>query len=273
MQTRVSSEMMQYAHFLGTFCLILKEGRLEHMIQFQNVHVSYGDLDVLKGIDLQIEAGSKTVIIGPSGGGKSTLLRTVNLFEKPKKGKVLVNGRNLCGAPARQLYQSRQAIGMVFQNFNLYAHKTVLENLTMAPMLLRHEKKETVQQRAMENLQAVNLAEKANAYPSQLSGGQQQRVAIARALTMEPEILLFDEPTSALDPEMIQEVLEIMEEVASKKSITMLFVTHEMNFAEHIADRVLFLDEGVIIEDGTPQEVFHQPKNERTSAFFRKILH
>lgn len=243
------------------------------MIQFQDVHVSYGDLEVLKGIDLKIETGSKTVIIGPSGGGKSTLLRTVNLFEKPKKGRILIDGKDLCTVSTRQLCKSRRAIGMVFQNFNLYAHKTVLQNLTMAPMLLRHEKKEDVEQRALENLRAVNIEDKADAYPSQLSGGQQQRVAIARALTMQPEILLFDEPTSALDPEMIQEVLEIMEDVASKKNITMLFVTHEMKFAEHIADRVLFLDAGTILEDGTPQQVFHQPKNERTSAFFRKILH
>lgn len=243
------------------------------MIQFEDVHVSYGALDVLRGINLCIDEGSKTVIIGPSGGGKSTLLRTVNMFEKPKQGRVIIKGQDLCKLSKRQLYQTRQTIGMVFQSFNLYAHKTVLENLTMAPMLLKHEKKAVVKQRAMDNLRSVNVEDKANAYPSQLSGGQQQRVAIARALTMEPQILLFDEPTSALDPEMIQEVLEIMEKVAWERNITMLFVTHEMKFAEHIADRVLFLDDGIILEDGTPHEVFHQPKNERASSFFRKILH
>ena len=162
---------------------------------------------------------------------------------------------------------------MVFQNFNLYPHKTVLENLTMAPIVLKREGKEAVIERAMNNLREVNIAEKASAYPSQLSGGQQQRVAIARALTMRPKIMLFDEPTSALDPEMIQEVLDIMERVARETPITMLFVTHEMKFAEHIADRVLFLDEGVILEDGSPSTVFHHPKNERTTAFLGKILH
>lgn len=243
------------------------------MIHFEDVYVSYGKQDVLKGITLSIERGSKTVIIGPSGGGKSTLLRTINLFEKPRKGRVLVDGHDLCDASRRQLCKSRQAIGMVFQNFNLYAHKTVLENLTMAPTLLRGEKKEAVTERALANLRAVNIEEKAHVYPSQLSGGQQQRVAIARALTMQPDIMLFDEPTSALDPEMIQEVLEIMEEVASENNITMLFVTHEMKFAERIADRVLFLDRGQILEDGPPQDVFGCPQHGRTSEFFGKILH
>ena len=234
------------------------------LIVFDDVYVSFGTLDVLKGINLEIATDSKTVIIGPSGSGKSTLLRTINMFERPKKGDVFIDGKSITSMPDRMLCQVRQDIGMVFQNFNLYPHKTVLENLTMAPMVLRQEDKKAVLERALNNLREVNIEEKANAYPSQLSGGQQQRVAIARALTMQPKIMLFDEPTSALDPEMIQEVLDIMERVARDTEITMLFVTHEMKFAEHIADRVLFLDDGVILEDGTPDEVFHHPRNERT---------
>lgn len=243
------------------------------MIVFDDVHVSFGKLEVLRGINLEIETGSKTVIIGPSGSGKSTLLRTINMFERPCRGAVYIDGRAISEMPPRMLYQARQNIGMVFQNFNLYPHKTVLENLTMAPIVLKGESKAEVRERAMHNLVQVGIEEKAAAYPSQLSGGQQQRVAIARALTMRPSILLFDEPTSALDPEMIQEVLDIMERVALEEDCTMLFVTHEMKFAEHIADRILFLDGGDILEDGTPREVFHHPKNERASAFFGKILH
>ncbi len=243
------------------------------MIVFDDVFVSFGSLDVLKGISLEIATDSKTVIIGPSGSGKSTLLRTINMFERPRAGDVFIDGTAISGMSNRMLCQVRQDIGMVFQNFNLYPHKTVLENLTMAPIVLRHEDKKMVQELAMSNLREVNIEDKADAYPSQLSGGQQQRVAIARALTMRPKIMLFDEPTSALDPEMIQEVLEIMERVATDTEITMLFVTHEMKFAEHIADRVLFLDDGVIVEDGTPEQVFRHPKNERTKAFLGKILH
>ena len=243
------------------------------MIVFDDVTVSFGKLDVLKGISLEIATDSKTVIIGPSGSGKSTLLRTINMFERPRTGDVFIDGKAISGMSNRMLCQIRQDIGMVFQNFNLYPHKTVLENLTMAPVVLRHEDKKEVRERAMNNLREVNIEEKADAYPSQLSGGQQQRVAIARALTMRPKIMLFDEPTSALDPEMIQEVLDIMERVARDTELTMLFVTHEMKFAEHIADRVLFLDDGMIVEDGTPEQVFHHPKNERTKTFLGKILH
>ncbi len=243
------------------------------MIVFDNVHVSFGSLDVLKGINLEIASGSKTVIIGPSGSGKSTLLRTINMFERPKRGDVFIDGVSISGMNKRVLCQARQDIGMVFQNFNLYPHKTVLENLTLAPSVLKHESKASVRERALANLREVNIADKADAYPSQLSGGQQQRVAIARALTMRPKIMLFDEPTSALDPEMIQEVLDIMERVAVETEITMLFVTHEMKFAEHIADRVLFLDGGIILEDGAPEQVFHHPRNERTTSFLGKILH
>jgi aspartate/glutamate/glutamine transport system ATP-binding protein len=243
------------------------------LIVFNDVHVSFGSLDVLKGINLEIASGSKTVIIGPSGSGKSTLLRTINMFERPKRGDVFIDGASISGMNKRVLCQARQDIGMVFQNFNLYPHKTVLENLTLAPSVLKRESKASVRERAMANLREVNIDDKADAYPSQLSGGQQQRVAIARALTMRPKIMLFDEPTSALDPEMIQEVLDIMERVARETEITMLFVTHEMKFAEHIADRVLFLDGGIILEDGAPEQVFHHPSNERTTSFLGKILH
>ncbi len=241
------------------------------MIDMQHITMKYGELTVLDDISLQIAEGSKTVIIGPSGAGKSTLLRCMNLFERPCKGDVTVAGQLLTRQKNKVLYKARQEIGMVFQGFNLYAHKTVLENLTFAPILLRHERKEDVIERAMENLSKVGLASKKDSYPSQLSGGQQQRVAIARALTMRPKVILFDEPTSALDPEMISEVLGIMEDVA-KENITMVFVTHEMGFARHIADRLLFLEGGHIIEDDTPANVIEHPKNERTKQFFGKIL-
>ena len=241
------------------------------MIDMQHITMKYGELTVLDDISLQIAEGSKTVIIGPSGAGKSTLLRCMNLFEKPCAGTVIVGGQELTNQKSKVLYKARQEIGMVFQGFNLYAHKTVLENLTFAPVLLRHEAKESAVARAMENLGKVGLAAKKDSYPSQLSGGQQQRVAIARALTMRPKVILFDEPTSALDPEMISEVLSIMEDVA-KENITMVFVTHEMGFARHIADRLLFLEGGHIIEDDTPDAVIEHPKNERTKQFFSKIL-
>lgn len=241
------------------------------MIELEHITMKYGDLTVLNDISLQIAEGSKTVIIGPSGAGKSTLLRCINLFEKPFAGTVSVDGEVLTGMKNKNLYKARQNIGMVFQSFNLYAHKNVLENLTFAPILLKHEPKKEVVERAMENLEKVGLASKKDSYPSQLSGGQQQRVAIARALTMRPKVILFDEPTSALDPEMISEVLKIMEDVA-KENITMVFVTHEMGFARHIADRLLFLEGGKIMEDGTPEEVIDHPKNERTRQFFSKIL-
>lgn len=249
----------------------MSESNLKPMIDMRHITMRYGDLTVLDDISLQIAEGSKTVIIGPSGAGKSTLLRCMNLFEKPFSGTVSVDGKMLTGMKNKNLYKARQNIGMVFQSFNLYAHKTVLENLTFAPVLLKHVPKKDAEALAMENLEKVGLAAKKNSYPSQLSGGQQQRVAIARALTMKPKVILFDEPTSALDPEMISEVLKIMEDVA-KENITMVFVTHEMGFARHIADRLLFLEGGRIIEDGTPEEVIDNPKNERTRQFFSKIL-
>ncbi len=256
----------------GVRNLMYVEVFMKTMINMQEITMSYnGGKPVLDNITLGIKEGSKTVIIGPSGAGKSTLLRCINLFEKPQEGRVFVDGEELTHRPARDLYKARQGIGMVFQSFNLYAHKTVLENLIMAPVLLKHEKKSVITERAMMHLEQVGLANKKDAYPAELSGGQQQRVAIARALTMNPKVLLFDEPTSALDPEMISEVLNIMTEIA-KDNITMVFVTHEMGFASNIADRVLFLDGGKIMEDGTPEEVFQHPKYERTKAFLSKIL-
>ncbi|MDR3244230.1 MAG: amino acid ABC transporter ATP-binding protein [Elusimicrobiota bacterium] len=241
------------------------------MIEMVNVSMSFGSLKVLKDICINIKRGSKTVIIGPSGSGKSTLLRCINLFEKPQEGSVIIDNEAITDLRHKQLCRIRQSIGMVFQAFNLYAHKTVLENLCLAPVLLKKEKYKIVKERALMHLDQVGLSDKVHAYPSQLSGGQQQRVAIARALNMEPKILLFDEPTSALDPEMINEVLNIMTKVA-QENITMIFVTHEMGFASNIADRALFLNEGIITEDGTPFEVFNNPKNERTKQFFSKIL-
>jgi putative glutamine transport system ATP-binding protein len=246
------------------------ETNVKPMIELKSLNLHFGALHVLKGISLQIPDASKTVIIGPSGSGKSTLLRTVNCFERPQKGEVWVDGQCMTRLRSGALHKARENIGMVFQSFNLYPHKTVLENLTMAPMILKKEKKESATERARMHLKNVGLLEKADAYPAMLSGGQQQRVAIARALTMQPKIMLFDEPTSALDPEMIKEVIDIMLEVAREK-ITMLFVTHEMSFASKIADRILFLDGGTIIEDGPPDQVFNHPRSDRTRLFLSKI--
>ncbi len=244
----------------------------EAIISLKNVTMRFGDLQVLDSINLDIKRGSKTVIIGPSGGGKSTLLRCINLFERPQEGTVTVEGHELTSKKGRELCNIREGIGMVFQQFNLYPHMTVLENLCLAPMKLRKESRKVAVERAMDHLRQVGLEEKAESYPGQLSGGQQQRVAIARALCMNPPVLLFDEPTSALDPEMISEVLDIMQKVAEQKNITMVVVTHEMGFARTIADRLLFLDGGHIVEDGTPEEVFNNPTNERTKQFLSKIL-
>ena len=242
------------------------------MIKLEGVSMSFGELLVLDNINLKLKEGSKTVIIGPSGGGKSTLLRCINLFESPQKGQVFVDGEELTGKKRRDLCKIREKIGMVFQQFNLYPHMTVLDNLCLAPLKLLKENHQVVQERARMHLAQVGLTEKADSYPSQLSGGQQQRVAIARALCMNPKVLLFDEPTSALDPEMISEVLDIIQKVAEQENITLVVVTHEMGFANKIADRVLFLEKGQITEDGTPDEVFNNPKHERTKQFLSKIL-
>ena len=240
------------------------------MIEVQNLHKYFGELEVLKGIDARIGKGDCVCVIGPSGGGKSTFLRCINLLEMPTKGDILIEGvsamRNL-----RQLDQLRQKVGMVFQQFNLFPHMTVKENLTLAPVQLKKRTKAEADERAMELLNRVGLAEKADVYPGRLSGGQKQRVAIARALAMDPDVLLFDEPTSALDPEMVGEVLEVMKNLALNHA-TMVVVTHEMGFAREVGDRIFFMDGGVISEEGTPDEIFNHPRNERTREFLSKVL-
>jgi aspartate/glutamate/glutamine transport system ATP-binding protein len=240
------------------------------MIRLENIDKHFGHLHVLKDISLHVASGEKVVIIGPSGSGKSTLIRCMNLLERPNHGQVFVDGVEITANKAT-VNKVRESMGMVFQNFNLYPHKTVLENLTLAPVLLKKATKEAAAETGMAYLERVGLKEKADAYPSQLSGGQQQRVAIARALNMHPKIMLFDEPTSALDPEMIGEVLDVMIGLA-KEGITMVVVTHEMGFAKEVADRVLFLDEGRILEEGTPEHFFQNPTQERAKLFLSRIL-
>ncbi|WP_439443776.1 amino acid ABC transporter ATP-binding protein [Listeria aquatica] len=240
------------------------------MINVLNLHKHYGKNEVLKGIDLEIDAGEVVVVIGPSGSGKSTLLRCLNLLEKPSEGHVIFEDNDLL-AKGTNINQLRQRMGMVFQAFNLFPHKTVLQNLTLAPTKVKGESEKDANKKAMELLKKVGLAEKATSYPANLSGGQQQRVAIARALAMNPDVMLFDEPTSALDPEMVGEVLNVMKELA-KEGMTMVVVTHEMGFAREVADRVVFMDAGIIQEQGTPDEVFGNPKNERTKDFLGKVL-
>lgn len=240
------------------------------MIQLTEVHKYFGHNHVLKNINLTVQTGEKLVVIGPSGSGKSTLIRCMNLLEKPTSGKVVVDGVEITAhnAPVAKV---RQQVAMVFQQFNLYPHKTVLENLTLAPIIVGGVSKEEAEDSGMKYLERVGLTAKANVFPSQLSGGQQQRVAIARALNMHPKIMLFDEPTSALDPEMIQEVLDVMVDLAHE-GITMVVVTHEMGFARQVADRVIFMDEGEIVEQGTPEHFFINPNHERTKLFLSKIL-
>ncbi len=240
------------------------------MIQLDGVHKHFGALHVLKGIDVTVKSGEKVVVIGPSGSGKSTLIRCMNLLEKPSAGKVMVDGVEITAHKA-PVAKVRQSVAMVFQQFNLYPHKTVLENLTLAPVLIKGVPKAEAEQSGLAILDRVGLKVKANAYPSQLSGGQQQRVAIARALAMRPKIMLFDEPTSALDPEMIQEVLDVMVDLAHE-GITMVVVTHEMGFARQVADRVVIMDEGEILEQGTPEHFFSNPTHERTKLFLSRIL-
>jgi len=240
------------------------------VIQLEGLHKHFGHLHVLKGIDLDVKTGEKLVVIGPSGSGKSTLIRCMNLLEKPSAGKVVVDGVEITAHKA-QVAKVRQSVAMVFQQFNLYPHKTVLENLTLAPILIKGVSKAEAEESGLAILERVGLQAKASAYPSQLSGGQQQRVAIARALNMKPKIMLFDEPTSALDPEMIQEVLDVMVDLAHE-GITMVVVTHEMGFARQVADRVVFMDEGQIIEAGTPEHFFSNPTHERTKLFLSRIL-
>ena len=239
------------------------------MIQLQDVHKSFGKNEVIKGIDLHVTPGEVVVIIGPSGSGKSTVLRCMNYLEVPTSGKVVVDGLDL--ANKDNLSKVRTELGMVFQRFNLFPHMSVLKNLTLAQEKVRKTDKKEAKKIALQLLERVGLADKAEAYPDNLSGGQQQRVAIARALAMKPKALLFDEPTSALDPEMVHEVLDVMKALA-KEGMTMVVVTHEMGFAREVASRVVFVDDGQIQEEGTPEEVFDHPKNERLKSFLSKIL-
>ena len=239
------------------------------MIKLENVHKSFGKNEVLKGINLHIKQGQVVVIIGPSGSGKSTVLRTMNYLEEPTSGKVIVDGMDL--SDKKKLNDVRAEVGMVFQNFNLFPHMTVMENLTLAQTKVRKTSMEEAKKIGQALIDRVGLADKANAYPDSLSGGQKQRVAIARALAMKPKVMLFDEPTSALDPEMVSEVLDVMKSLA-EEGMTMVIVTHEMGFAKKVADRVLFVDGGLILEDNTPERVFDAPTNERTKSFLDKIL-
>ena len=239
------------------------------MIQLQNVHKYFGQLHVLKGVSTEIDAGEVVVIIGPSGSGKSTVLRTMNYLEEPTSGKVIVDGMDL--SDKSKLNEVRAEVGMVFQNFNLFPHMTVMENLTLAQTKVRKTSSDEAKKIGQSLLDRVGLKDKANAYPDSLSGGQKQRVAIARALAMKPKVMLFDEPTSALDPEMVREVLDVMKSLA-EEGMTMVIVTHEMGFAKEVADRVLFVDGGLILEDDTPEKVFDAPTNDRTKLFLSKIL-
>jgi len=240
------------------------------VIEISGLHKSFGHLEVLRGIDLQVDRGEVVCIIGPSGSGKSTLLRCVNLLEEPTSGKVVVNGTELTD-PDSDLDAARRQLGMVFQQFNLFPHLDVLNNLTVAQRKVLKRDKGEAERIARENLTKVGLLDKASAMPAQLSGGQQQRVAIARALSMNPSVMLFDEPTSALDPELVGDVLGVMRELADE-GMTMLVVTHEMSFAREVADRVLFMDGGVIVEQGPPSAVIAAPKQERTRSFLARVL-
>jgi len=239
-------------------------------VVIKNLKKSFGDLEVLKDINLEVCEGEVICIIGASGSGKSTLLRCINALEDASSGTVEVDGHDITGAHAN-INKYRQDIGMVFQQFNLFPHMTVLQNISFAPSSLKLKTKAEAQAKSMALLKRVDLEEKANVYPEQLSGGQQQRVAIARALAMEPDVMLFDEPTSALDPEMVGEVLAVMKKLAHE-GMTMIVVTHEMGFAKEVADRVIFIDEGYIVEEGPPKEVFGNPKNQRTINFLNKVL-
>lgn len=246
------------------------------MISIKGLTKNFGNLQVLRGIDEHVEKGEVIVIIGPSGSGKSTFLRCLNLLEQPTSGSIIFNGDDITNIKQRGLKREkridyyRSEMGMVFQHFNLFPHLTVLDNITLAPVIIKKENKHSAQKRAMELLERVGLAEKAHVYPPQLSGGQKQRIAIVRALAMQPLVMLFDEPTSALDPEMVGEVLGVMKDLAHE-GMTMAVVTHEMSFARDVGTRILFMDEGLIIEQGRPDEIFVNPKHPRTSEFLGKI--
>ena len=240
------------------------------MIKLEHVDKYFGDLHVLKDVNLEVAEGEKLVIIGPSGSGKSTTVRCMNFLEEPTSGHVYIDGQELTNKNKTRIV--RDNMSMVFQQFNLYPHMTVLKNLTLAPMKLHHKTKAEAEELAYHYLEVVGLRDKADVYPPQLSGGQQQRIAIARALCAQTKIILFDEPTSALDPETIQEVLDVMVKLAHEKNITMVVVTHEMGFARNVADRIVFMADGQIIEEGTPEHFFTSPKNERVRQFLRKIV-
>ena len=240
------------------------------LLKIQDLHKSFGDHEVLKGINIEIKKGEVVVIIGASGSGKSTFLRTLNLLEVPSSGKIIFEGNELC-AQKSDVNKHRQKMGMVFQHFNLFEHLSVLENLCIAPIKLLKKSKEQAKKEAVELLNQVGLADKISAYPSSLSGGQKQRIAIVRALAMSPDVMLFDEPTSALDPEMVGEVLNVMKNLA-RSGMTMVVVTHEMGFAREVASRVLFFDKGIVAEDASPNEIFSNPKNSRLKEFLSRIL-
>ncbi len=244
--------------------------RGDTLIKVQGLHKIFGELHALSGISEEIHKGEVVVIVGPSGSGKSTFLSSLNLLEEPSEGQVIFEGEDITDKKV-DINKHRQKMGMVFQHFNLFPHKTILQNITLAPIKLLKRSKDDAEKRAMELLRLVGLEEKADAYPSQLSGGQKQRIAIVRSLAMDPEVMLFDEPTSALDPEMVGEVLELMKQLA-RDGMTMVVVTHEMGFAKEVATRVIFMDEGQIKEQGEPEEFFGNPKDERLKEFLSKIL-
>ncbi len=240
------------------------------IIHVSDLHKSFGDNEVLKGIDCDVEPQEVVCVIGPSGSGKSTFLRCLNMLEDITSGEVVIDGKHLTDKQTN-INEVRTEIGMVFQQFNLFPHMSVLENISLAPLKVRNLSTQAVRDRALKLLDKVGLGDKANAYPAQLSGGQQQRVAIARALAMEPKMMLFDEPTSALDPDRVGEVLGVIKQLA-EEVMTMVVGTHEMGFASEVADRVLFMDDGLIVEEGTPDEIFRAPKSERTKSFLNKVL-
>ncbi|MNW46140.1 amino acid ABC transporter ATP-binding protein, PAAT family [Fontibacillus panacisegetis] len=240
------------------------------MITVKNLHKNFGPLHILKGIDLEIKKGEVVVVIGPSGSGKSTFLRCLNLLEQPTDGEIKFEGKSITDK-RHNINNTREKMGMVFQQFNLFPHKTVMDNITMAPIRVKKLDKAKAEAIAVDLLRTVGLEDKRDAYPSQLSGGQKQRIAIARALAMEPHVMLFDEPTSALDPEMVGEVLDVMKKLA-ERGMTMVIVTHEMGFAREVGDRIIFMDQGIVMEQGTPQEVFNAPKHQRTQDFLSKVL-
>lgn len=243
---------------------------METIIKVEHLSKKFGENEVLKDINYEIKQGEVVVIIGPSGSGKSTFLRCMNLLEIPTSGQILFEGQDITN-PKNDIFKMREKMGMVFQNFNLFPNMSVLDNITLSPVKVKKENKQAAETYAKELLQTVGLPDKANAYPQSLSGGQQQRIAIARALAMKPDVMLFDEPTSALDPEMVGEVLGVMQRLA-KEGMTMVIVTHEMGFAKEVGDKIVFMDGGYIVEEGTPEEVFGNPQHNRTKDFLSKVL-